>query len=232
MKWQSLYPLEIVADVNANVSCTYLRSSVIMSSGGSFTDFGELVLIIGDFHVPFKKPDIPPVFKELLNTDKIKTVLCTGNICSEEILERLKQIVPNVHVVRGDLDSTITSQDLPDHIVLNIGQFRVGLIHGHQILPWGDHDSIAAVQRRLNVDILVSGHTHKNEIFQSCGKFFVNPGSVTGACNDAMSPGVESVPSFMLMAVQGPSAVVYVYELIDGKASVAMSEFRKDADNA
>ena len=189
------------------------------SSGGNFTEFGELVLIIGDFHVPFKKADIPGVFKELLNTDKIKTVLCTGNTCSDEIMDRLKSIAPNVHIVKGDMDSLVAG-DVAESAVVNVGFFKVGLIHGHQIVPWGDHDSLEAQLRKMDVDILVSGHTHRNEIFQSStGKYFINPGSVTGAA--------ETVPSFMLMAVQGPSAAIYVYELVDGKANVAMSEIRK-----
>ena len=190
------------------------------SSGGNFTEFGELVLIIGDFHVPFKKPDIPTVFKELLNTDKIKTVLCTGNTCSDEIVSRLKSIAPNVHIVRGDMDSLV-ADDMPESVTVNVGFFKVGLVHGHQIVPWGDHDALEAQLRKMDVDILVSGHTHRNEIFQSTtGKYFINPGSVTGATESA-------VPSFMLMAVQGPSAAIYVYELVDGKANVAMSEIRK-----
>lgn len=208
------------------LNCVF-RISTQMVSGESFTDFGELVLIIGDFHVPYRKADIPTVFKELLNTDKIKTILCTGNVGCDEMVEHLRQIVPNLYIVRGDHDASLTSSEFPEHVVLNIGQFKVGLIHGHQILPCGDHDAITAVQRRLDVDILVTGHTHKNEIFQDCGKFFVNPGSVTGASNESVMPSGSVVPSFMLMAVQGPSAVVYVYELIDGKANVAMSEFRK-----
>lgn len=188
-------------------------------SGGSFTDFGELVLIIGDFHVPFKQPDIPAVFKELLNTDKIKTVLCTGNVCSMEIVDRLRAIAPNVHIVRGDLDQQVP--DLPDSANVTVGHFKVGLVHGHQIVPHGNHAALEAVQRKMDADILVCGHTHKNEIYQNVsGKFFINPGSVTGVNS--------SVPSFMLMAVQGPSAAIYVYELVEGKANVAMSEIRKD----
>jgi hypothetical protein len=33
--------------------------------------------------------------------------------------------------------------------VVQIGQFKVGLIHGHQIIPWGDAHSLAMVQRQL-----------------------------------------------------------------------------------
>ena len=45
-----------------------------------------------------------------------------------------------------------------------MGDFKIGLIHGHQVVPWGDLDSLAMTQRQMNVDILVSGHTH-----QVCG---------------------------------------------------------------
>lgn len=180
-------------------------------TGGSFTDFGELVLIIGDFNTPYKQGDISPVFKELLNTDKIKTVLCTGNSDSDF----LQSIAPNVHIVRGEFDSLGE-----ESLCVTIGHFRVGLIHGHQIVPHGDHSAMEAFQRKLNVDILVSGHTHTNEIYQNVvGKYFINPGSATGSDT--------SPPSFMLMAVQGPSAAIYVYELIDGKANVVMSEIKK-----
>jgi vacuolar protein sorting-associated protein 29 len=202
---------------------------LVMSSASSFTDFGELVLVIGDFHVPFQKPCVPAVFKELLNTDKIKTILCTGNVCCDEIIEELLQITSNLHIVRGHMDATVTSRELPDSAQITIGQFKVGLISGHQIIPHGDHDALGAVQRKMGCDILVYGSASNNEIFQSCGKFFVNPGSVTGAVNNATSPSTPSIPSFMLMAIQGPSAVVYVYELVDGKANVSLSEFSKSS---
>jgi len=198
-----------------------------MSSGSNFTDFGELVLVIGDFHIPYKKAAVPAVFRELLSTDKIKTILCTGNVGCDEIIEDMLQISPNLYVVKGEMDANVKSRELPESIVLNIGQFRVGLINGYQILPTGSHDSISAMQRKLGADILIHGSTSKNEIFQSCGKFFINPGSVTGAGNNSFGTDGACSPSFMLMAVQGPSAVVYVYELVDGKANVSLSEFSK-----
>ena len=65
----------------------------------------------------------------------------------------------------------------PEQKVITVGQFRIGLTHGHQVVPWGDIDSLSLVssettsfeyfychfqvQRQLDVDILVSGHTHK-----------------------------------------------------------------------
>jgi predicted phosphodiesterase len=38
---------------------------------------------------------------------KMQHVLCTGNLCSKEVYERLKGIAKNMHVVRGDLDDNV-----------------------------------------------------------------------------------------------------------------------------
>ncbi len=64
---------------------------------------------------------------------------------------------------------------------MTVGQFRIGLCHGHQLVPWGDTEVLSLLRRQLDVDVMVSGHTHKFEAFEEDGKFFVNPGSITGA---------------------------------------------------
>ena len=48
-------------------------------------------------------------------------------------------------------------------------------------MPLGDTEALSAVARKLDVDILVSGATHKFEAFEFEGRFFINPGSATGA---------------------------------------------------
>lgn len=45
-----------------------------------------------------------------------------------------------------------------------------------QVVPWGDKESLAMWQRRLDVDVLVHGGTHQYGVFEAEGKFFVNPG--------------------------------------------------------
>jgi len=107
---------------------------------------------------------------------------------------------------------------------VQVGEFRIGLIHGHQVLPYGDHFALASIRRKLNVDILVSGHTHRNEVVEHEGFYHINPGSITGA----YSPLQEKViPSFILLAVQGANVVCYVYELIYGELEVSKTEFSK-----
>ena len=75
------------------------------------------------------------------------------------------------------------NMNYPEQKVVTVGQFRIGLCHGHQVVPWGDLESLAMVQRQLDVDILISGHTHKFQATEHQGKFFLNPGSATGSYN-------------------------------------------------
>jgi vacuolar protein sorting-associated protein 29 len=157
------------------------------------SDFGELVLVLGDFHIPHRAASIPEKFQRMLVPNKMQHILCTGNLVTKEQYEELRgyaflstfscswfhcSLAPNVHVVRGDFDDDTS---FPDNKVIQIGQFKIGLIHGHQIVPWGDAHSLAMIQRQLDVDILITGNTHRNEVNEYEGKWFINPGSITGA---------------------------------------------------
>lgn len=184
-------------------------------------DFGELVLVLGDLHIPHRVERIPEQFKQLLVPGKMQHVLCTGNVCSKSMNDYLHTLANSVHIVRGDLDE---GDQYPDTKVVQIGEFSIGLCHGHQVVPWGDPESLANLQRKLDVDILVTGHTHKNEVFEYERKYIINPGSVSGA----YSPYTSSVtPSFILMAVKANKVVTYVYELNGKDVSVSKSEFTK-----
>ena len=153
--------------------------------------------------------------------NKMHHVLCTGNLCSKEQLDDLKALAPNVHVTRGDFDD---DSKLPETKVVTIGAFKIGLCHGHQVVPWGDAEALAALRRELDVDILVTGHTHKNAVVQFEGKFYINPGSITGAYS---STKPDVIPSFVLMALQEEKVVAFMYELHDGEMKVTKTEFEK-----
>lgn len=54
----------------------------------------------------------------------------------------------------------------------------------------------------MDVDVLLWGGTHKFEAYELEGKFFVNPGSATGALGTGWwAEGEEPVPSFCLIDV-------------------------------
>jgi len=104
-----------------------------------------LVLTIGDFHIPSRVAAVPLKFRELLVPGKIQRVLCTGNLCNKETEEFLKVICPQVQITKGDMDNV--QSEYPERCVTNVGQLSFGLCHGHQLIPWNDTNSLAALRR-------------------------------------------------------------------------------------
>eukprot|EP00997_Jenningsia_sp_PLL12_P007522 NODE_4172_length_689_cov_108.073437_g3541_i0.p2 GENE.NODE_4172_length_689_cov_108.073437_g3541_i0~~NODE_4172_length_689_cov_108.073437_g3541_i0.p2 ORF type:complete len:84 (-),score=17.20 NODE_4172_length_689_cov_108.073437_g3541_i0:105-356(-) len=79
-------------------------------------------------------------------------------------------------------------------------------------------------QRRLDVDVLIYGSTHQYKAFENEGKFYINPGSITGAFSYLDS---EVVPSFVLMDINDNHLVNYVYQLEGDEVKVKKKEFTK-----
>ena len=186
----------------------------------------ELVLVVGDMFVPQRSQDIDPQFKTILIPNKLQHVLSLGNIGSRESYDWLKSLSNDFHSVKGDFDEG----DMPDKKVVTIGEFKIGMIHGHQILPWGNAESLSSIQRQLDCDILLSGNTHEINVKVVDNKLYINPGSISGAFSNVVA---DPSPSFVLMVLQGTEAIIYLYVLNDRsqKFDVNKIEFTKGAEN-
>ena len=126
--------------------------------------------------------------------------MCLGNLTDRDTYEFLRQLAPDLQLVKGDFD--VDSPNLPLSKVVTHGSLRIGCTHGHTIIPPGDADSLLIAARQMDVDILLWGGTHKFEAYELEGRFFVNPGSATGAFSSTWGPaGEEPTPSFCLMDV-------------------------------
>jgi vacuolar protein sorting-associated protein 29 len=185
----------------------------------------ELVLVVGDMFIPYRCSDIPEQFKNILIPNKIQHVLSLGNNGSRESYDWLKSLSNSFHAVKGEYDD---NNHLPDSKTIQIGDFKIGMIHGHQVIPWGDLEALANIQRQLDCDILLSGHTHQNSVNVYDGSYFINPGSISGAFSPMLP---AAVPSFVLMVIQGDYAIIYLYELNDRskKFDVTKMEFTKNS---
>ena len=186
----------------------------------------ELVLVVGDMFVPQRSQDIDPQFKAILIPNKLQHVLSLGNIGSRESYDWLKSLSNDFHSVKGDFDEG----DMPEKKLVTIGEFKIGLIHGHQVLPWGNAESLSSIQRELDCDILLSGNTHQINVKVVDNKLFINPGSISGAFSNVVP---DPSPSFVLMVLQGTEAIVYLYVLNDRtqKFDVNKIEYTKGAEN-
>ncbi|KAG5496166.1 hypothetical protein JKF63_02467 [Porcisia hertigi] len=177
-----------------------------------------LVLVVGDMWVPQRACGVPDVFCKMFSPGRIHKVLITGGVGSKEMYDYLRTIAPDLHCVASSVDEQWTDR-MPESVVLTLEGLKVGIIHGHQI-PIGDKDSLAAVQRELDVDVLVSGSTHQPKYFEFDTHLFLNPGSLTGADTECE---VDVVPSFMLLDIQDKSVVTFIYQYHPGDNGDASS---------
>lgn len=169
----------------------------------------------------------------------------------------MRNLAPDLQLVKGDFDIPLTAATASDGSnaaagaafpiptalskVVTHGNLRIGFTHGDSIIPPGDPDALLIAARQMDVDVLCWAGTCKFEAYEMEGKFFVNPGSATGAVSwsDETLGGEDededgNVPSFVLMDVQGDVLVLYVYQLkkdAEGNANVGVEKvsFRKNA---
>jgi vacuolar protein sorting-associated protein 29 len=123
-----------------------------------------------------------------------------GNITDRETTQFLRAIAPDLQLVKGDFDTD--NPNLALSKVVTHGSLRIGFTHGHSIIPPGDADSLLIAARQMDVDVLLWAGTHKFEAYELEGRFFVNPGSATGAMTTGWwTEDEDPVPSFVLMDV-------------------------------
>ncbi|GAB7361431.1 hypothetical protein MBLNU230_g1487t1 [Neophaeotheca triangularis] len=199
----------------------------------------RLVLVLGDLFIPDRA-----IFKKLLTPGKISQTLCLGNLTSGSAHAFLRSLSPDLQLVKGDMDIALTGPQQQQQQqqqsaasssdptqppqpataqskVVTHGSLRIGFTHGDSIIPPADPDALLIAARQMDVDVLCWGGTCKFEAYEMEGKFFVNPGSATGAVSwgeEIDGDGEEgeeegNVPSFVLMDVQGGVLVLYVYQL-------------------
>lgn len=73
--------------------------------------------------------------------------------------------------------------EIPLNAIIRIDNFKIGCCNGYTVVPKSDPLSLLTLARQLDVDILLWGGTHNVEAYTLENKFFVNPGSCTGAFN-------------------------------------------------
>ncbi len=173
------------------------------------------IAVLGDFHIPSRASKIPDWIIDTLSKERVDYILCTGDLESVDVLNRLREIAP-VKCVAGNMDWL----DLPEHEILEVGRFKIGLIHGKGIVPRGDLRQLEWYSEKMGANILVHGHTHKLDISVYNGRLFVNPGSATGVWGGSTDGEPETM---IIMIINDASVTIkkYVY----GKEEVETYEW-------
>ncbi len=146
------------------------------------------VLVFGDAHLFTRAKEIPKWVIDLIKKEKINTFFCTGDLEDQYVYDFFKN-KGDLYCVRGNCDFL----DLPRKIVLKIGSYKIGIIHGNQVYPPGNEEELEEVCDNLDCDILINGHTHVQKVYIRNNKLFVNPGSLTGVWSGRGNKEEEAV---------------------------------------
>ncbi|EPY36752.1 vacuolar sorting protein [Angomonas deanei] len=167
-----------------------------------------LILVVGESHVPMRSAAIPEAFKSMLTPGRIQKTFVTGNIACRELHDYFRTVSNQLHCTYGEFDSE-WSTSLPQYVCVEVEGLKIGMIHGHQVVPEGDKESLAAVQRKLDVDVLIYGTPAVAKLHEFDGRAFVNPGSITGA----FSPTEGNIlPSFVLLDIKDKHITSFTYQ--------------------
>jgi putative phosphoesterase len=167
------------------------------------------ILCIGDSHIPKRANEIPEKMYEKLNNLTLKELfdytLFTGDLVKfPELIDFLKtKTKRDLLSVMGNMDYYYGNTSAPLYQALDVAfedtdKISIGLTHGAQISPRGDHAQLEKLAIDKEYNILISGHTHKEEIvLTKNGILLLNPGSVTGAWSFVAS----RIPSFIELCI-------------------------------
>jgi putative phosphoesterase len=105
----------------------------------------------------------------------VEMVLHAGDITELDVLQAFGG--KEIQAVCGNMDSPAVRRQFPSQHTLQLGKFKIGLIHG-----WGRPQRIEERIRRefSEVDCIVYGHTHVPSQVTREGVLFFNPGAFGG----------------------------------------------------
>ena len=132
------------------------------------------IAIVADTHIPRGRRTLPAACIERLRAADL--VLHAGDVTGAACLDELRALGPPLHAVRGNMDDTVLRTTLPEDLVVEAGEVRIGLVH----VPGPRHGRPERLLRRFpGCGAVVYGHTHVPELIQADGVWILNPGSPT-----------------------------------------------------
>jgi uncharacterized protein len=107
----------------------------------------------------------------------VSAILHAGDLVNLSVLSMLENF-GKVYAVSGNMDPAPVCEKLPQQRVVELGKFRIGLIHG-----WGSPHGLSEKVREKfageKLDCIVFGHSHQAYDQVEDGVLMFNPGSPT-----------------------------------------------------
>jgi putative phosphoesterase len=171
-----------------------------------------MITVVSDSHVPSREDKIPEEFREKMKQSDL--IFHAGDFDEREVYNSIEEYGELV-AVKGNCDFF----DLPNSETVEENDVKFGVYHGTGITPRGDHDTLQKIATEdLEVDILITGHTHHEEITELQDCVILNPGSCTGVGGGSSRRGTPTM--IELHPREDESFEVKLLEKEDGKVSV------------
>ncbi len=199
------------------------------------------ILAIGDSHIPRRAKDIPEKIIEKIDEisyeELLDYTLFTGDLINApNLLDYLNlKTKRNIFMVQGNMDNYGGNKDAPYYQKLELSsldgeKLSIGLTHGAQIEPRGDHSQLEFLASEKHFNIFVSGHTHLEEVYLTeKGILLLNPGSSTGAWSFVAS----QLPSFLTISLDEnfQKIKINLYQLVNHAENLKKSCFLYSFNN-
>lgn len=158
--------------------------------------------VLTDTHIPDRLKSLPPRVLELFTG--VHLILHAGDISAPRVIKELEQVAP-VFAVQGNRDIFYkTHRRLPMKRLIQIGNARIGMAHGHGGLRGYVREKVAyltigyyfsqydlRVQRWFSdAHAIVFGHTHYPVNRFRNGTLLFNPGAVAPDYKARFGPSV------------------------------------------
>lgn len=131
--------------------------------------------VISDTHLRRVTPELEDIYEKYLKDKDF--ILHAGDFVCSEVVDFFSGKSREFFGVCGNMDLPEVVQRLDEKEVVELGGFRVGLIHG-----WGSPDGLEERIRGefKNVDAVVFGHSHRPVNYMREGVLVFNPGTASG----------------------------------------------------
>lgn len=131
-----------------------------------------LIGLISDTHIPDRARVIPT--KVLESFEDADLIIHAGDLTTTNVIDELEKIAP-VMAIQGNMDR-VAGLDLPKARVIECEGIKIGVAHG-EVYPRADTQQLLYLAKQLDVNILVTGHSHQPKIEQVEDVLLLNPGS-------------------------------------------------------
>lgn len=137
-----------------------------------------MIAVISDSHIPSRAEKIPEKFWDRIEEADI--TVHAGDYAREETYNAVEEYSKKFYGVKGNCDF-FESDNLEQSHTFEAEGLKFGVYHGTGISPRGHIPTLEKIaEEDLEVEVLIHGHTHQQEIEKTDKALLLNPGSCTG----------------------------------------------------